>query len=150
MRKIFAILLVVVLAAQSTSAATIYLKDKTRIENVEIFGEVPEAFNIRKAGENYSIMYSYDVVKKADIFCLINDNGAIGYPISLTSISILPASERKELSPQDFQEMILQQQIEAQKEQSSNIKGLGNALMILALASVSSSIALWCLYGQTN
>jgi hypothetical protein len=150
MRGILAMLLIAILSTQSTSAATIYLRDKTRIDDAKIMEEVPEAFHVRKAGENYSLVYSYDTVNKADIFCVIDDKGAISYPMSLSMISISPALEKKELSPQDFQAMLLQQQLEAQKKQNSAFKGLSSALTITALASVSTSIALWCIYGLSK
>jgi hypothetical protein len=152
MRKIVAMLLIAVLTAQSTNAATIYLRDKTRIENVQIISEAADAFHVQKAGKNYSFAYmpAYDVVNKSDVFCIMNEKGEIEYPAELRMGPIPTAGGGKELSPQEFQAVMLQEEANLRKEQASAFKGISGALLVCALAAVSSSIALWCLYGQTK
>ena len=140
------ILDLVVFIAQPTAAATIYLRDKTRIENVRIVKETPSDFHIRKADGNQSFVYSYDVIKKGDIFCLIDDKGEIRYPAVLT---MTPAPDgasakdsTKELSQQELQMLVLQQEYEAQKEANAGLKGLGIVALLSAPAAINSSIAL--------
>ncbi len=150
MRRVFLFVLLAMFLPQATGAATIYLRDRTRIEEAKIIEETPLEFHIRKADGNYSFIYSYDTVNKGDIFCVIDDKGAIRYPATLAMVSISPGSEVKELSPQEFQAMMLQQELEGQRAQTSGLKGLGVVALISALAAVSSSIALWCMYSRTN
>jgi len=150
MRRVVLFVLLVVFLPQATGAATIYLRDKTKIERAQIVGETANSFHITKKDGTYSIVYKYDTVQKADIFCIIDDSGALQFPESLRDFTGVAPHAADSLTAGDFQAALLRQQLDAQKEQTSGLKGLGAVALISALAAVSSSIALWAMYSQTK
>jgi hypothetical protein len=136
MSKILISLILLVFLVESASAATIYLRDRTRIEKAEIIGEVPEAFHIRKMAENYSLVYSYHTVNKGDIFCIIDDKGEIRFPISL----LMPSPDRGELSPSEFQRMLLEQQKSDMREMNGHLSAISTIMFIEFLAGATAAV----------
>lgn len=132
MRTILTILLITVLATQSASAATIYLKDKTRIENVKILEELPDGFRVERKGETYGLPYS-EVISKASIFCIINDKGEIKYPPSLAVT--LGGVNASSLSPQELQAAMFQEQLRSTEKANSHLEAILIAGLVVSLVT---------------
>lgn len=150
MRRVFLFVFLAMFIPEATGAATIYLRDKSVIKQARIVGETSASFQVTVENRNYSFVYKSDMIAKRDIFCIIDDAGALRYPESLEAFADLTAGAVDSLAAEDFQAALSRQQLEIQKEQNSNLRGLGTVAIISALAAVSSSIALWCIYGQTQ
>ena len=118
MRKLLAAMLIIVTCTTCSTAATIYLRDGTKIEGAKIVEELPEEFHVERPGENYSFIYKYSTVKKTDIFCVVGAEGQISYPHALMGTG--------ETRISDFQAVLLQQQ----KEANGHLK---NISMVMAI-----------------
>jgi hypothetical protein len=143
MRKILILIILSVFVPQSTIASTIYLKDKTKIEGT-ITAESETEFRIQKKGDvTYTAFYREDVIKKANVFCVIDDKGELRYPRQLTLMVPSPSDSlsNKVLSDREFQGVLLQQQYESQKEINAHLNGIETimvaefALMIIGIAA---------------
>jgi len=128
--RTIALLLLLGFAPRSISAATIYLKDKTYIENAKIIAEVSGIFHIQREGGYYSIIHLYDIINKANVFCIIDDEGAIRYPACLMAIpGALPGSTDS-LTANEFQAALIWQQRETQREVTRQLIGIKRAIIM--------------------
>jgi hypothetical protein len=145
MRTLLAVALLVVALPLSTKAATIYLMDRSRLENVKILEETPTEFRVRKADTNYSLVYKYDSVRKQDIFSVVGDAGELLYPPILRPLALSPGdSATVALTPGQIQALMLGQQ----EETNAHMGHLAAAATIAALAAIAIAAGVW--YGATK
>jgi hypothetical protein len=150
MLRVLAIVLVLIaLLGSDSSAATIYLRDRTRIEGATILEELQDGFRIAAKSETYALPYN-DIIVKRLIFCIIDDAGAVRYPHSLNFMEGLVPGAADSLTAEQFQLALLQQQLKGQKDENSGLSWLGTASFISAVAAVSTTIALWSIYERTK
>jgi hypothetical protein len=123
------------------SAATIYLRDKTRIE-ATITGETAMEFHIQKAGKNYSFAYMqpYDSINKADVFCIMDEKGNIKYPTLLPPSSPGGGLGTKELSPAEFQAILLQDQRREMQQMNNHLGTIVTIMFIEFIVAVAGGV----------
>jgi len=116
----------------AADAATVYLRDRTRVKAV-IVSESAESFEIRKDGVNYSPFYKSDTLQKVDIYAIIDDLGELKYPLDLSAA--LSAFDPKPGNESEYYNRMLSMQISANRELSRQVKSISTVLWLEFIAA---------------
>jgi hypothetical protein len=113
-------------------AATVYLRDRTRVKAV-IVSESTESFEIRQEGVNYSPFYKSDALQKVDIYAIIDDSGELKYPHDLSAP--LSAFDPNPGSESEYYNRMLSMQMSANHELSRHVKSISTVLWLEFIAA---------------
>ena len=103
-----------------------------------IVGETEDKYFVKLEGETYSIIFSHHEFIKSEIFTIIDDQGILRYPKSLTLVE----EEIAPMSDEEFQRMIASRQLEIMQDQASSIHTISTILGIQLLISIGAIVVM--------
>jgi hypothetical protein len=85
-------------------------------------------------------MQPYDAIDKTAVFCIVDEKGDIRYPALLPASSPGSALGSKELTPAEFQAVLLQDQRREMQQMNNHLGVIATIMFIEFLAVVAGGV----------